>query len=119
MQQIHRAVATGRLAVGEQLPPVRSLAEDLVLNPNTVARAYQELIREGVLESRSSRGIFVTERRQVFSEQERARRLHHAAEQFAHEGLMLGAEAGEMRNVFQETWNALQGEVRQIKRPEK
>jgi len=119
MQQIHRAVATGRLAVGEQLPPVRSLAEDLVLNPNTVARAYQELIRDGVLESRSSRGIFVTERRQIFSERERSRRLHHAAEQFAHEGLMLGADVGEMREILQETCNALQGEIRHVKRPEK
>lgn len=119
MQQIHRAVVTGRLAVGEQLPPVRTLAEDLVLNPNTVARAYQELIRDGVLESRSSRGIFVTERRQVFSEEERARRLAHAAEQFCHEGLLLGAALPEMRELLQGTWSALQGEIRQIRRPEK
>ena len=66
LQQMHQAVAVGRLQVGEQLPAVRVLAEELVINPNTVARAYQELIREGSLESRSGRGVFVAERRQVF-----------------------------------------------------
>jgi GntR family transcriptional regulator len=66
VQQIHRAVAVGKLSIGEQLPAVRTLAEELVINPNTVARSYQELIREGILESRSGRGVFVSERRQVF-----------------------------------------------------
>jgi GntR family transcriptional regulator len=82
VQHIRRAVAQGHLPLGAQLPAVRTLAESLVVNPNTVARAYQELIRDGVLESRSGVGVFVAEKvRQVFSEAERRRRLGHAIEQ--------------------------------------
>jgi GntR family transcriptional regulator len=46
-EQVRRAVATGRLTVAEQLPSVRALAESLVLNPNTVARAYADLAAKG------------------------------------------------------------------------
>ena len=53
--QICRAVATGKLSAGEQVPSVRALAEELVLNPNTVGRAYAELIREGVLEGQQGK----------------------------------------------------------------
>lgn len=111
MQQIQRAVAVGKLQVGEQLPAVRTLAELLVINPNTVARSYQELIHDGVLESRAGRGVFVSERRQVFSDAERGRRLRHSAEQLCHEGILLGAGLPEIRGLLQEKWNELQGEI--------
>lgn len=107
VQQVHRAVAQGQLKVGEQLPAVRTLALILVLNPNTVARSYQELIREGVLESRSGRGVFVTEKRQIFSEEEGLRRMGHAAEQLCHEAVMLGAELAEARQVLEEKWKEM------------
>ena len=56
--QVRLAVATGKLAVGDQLSSVRALAEELVVNPNTVARAYTDLAREGLIESRAGRGVF-------------------------------------------------------------
>ncbi len=118
MQQVHRAVSVGRLSVGEQLPAVRVLAEELVINPNTVARAYQELIREGVLESRSGRGVFVTERRQIFSAEERTRRLQHAAEQFCHEAILLGSELPQIRTILEAKWKQLQRETHVIETPE-
>jgi GntR family transcriptional regulator len=108
VQQIHRAVALRQLQVGEQLPAVRTLAEMLVINPNTVARSYQELIRDGVLESRSGRGVFVTEKRQVFSQQERLRRLRHAAEQLCHEAVMLSFAWPEVRDVLEDKWKEIQ-----------
>ncbi len=114
MQQIHRSVAAGKLQVGEQLPAVRILADELVINPNTVARSYQELIREGVLESRSGRGVFVAERRQVFSEEERTRRLQHAAEQLCHQAIMLGVGLPEVRAILDAQWKELRRETRQI-----
>jgi GntR family transcriptional regulator len=112
VQQIHRAVAMGQLKVGEQLPAVRTLAEMLVINPNTVARSYQELIRDGVLESRSGRGVFVTERRQIFSEEERRRRLQHAAEQLCHEAVMLNSGLPEVREILEAKWKDIQRETR-------
>lgn len=117
MQQIQGAVAAGKLRVGEQLPAVRTMAEALVINPNTVARSYQELIREGVLESRMGRGVFVAERRQVFSDAERARRLRQSAGQLCHEATLLDASLPEVRNLLEETWNELQGEISRHKNP--
>jgi len=108
MHQIQRAVAARSVRVGEQLPAVRTLAEALVINPNTVARAYQELIREGLLESRSGRGVFVAERRQVFSEAEQERRLRHLAEQLCHEAALLGTPWGEVSALLEKTWKQLQ-----------
>jgi GntR family transcriptional regulator len=113
-QQIHRAVAVGRLGVGAQLPAVRVLAEELVINPNTVARAYQELIREGILESRSGRGVFVTERRKIFSNSERDRRLEHVAEQLCHEAILLGSGLPAVRAILESKWKELQRETRTI-----
>src|SRR6478752_3497009 len=75
VDQICRAVATGQLAPGEQMPSVRVLAEQLVINPNTVARAYADLIREGVLEARKGKGVFAARRRPAFTKTERLRRL--------------------------------------------
>jgi GntR family transcriptional regulator len=118
VQQIHRAVALGQLRVGEQLPAVRTLAEILVLNPNTVARSYQELIRDGVLESRSGRGVFVTEKRQIFSQAERLRRLRHAAEQLCHEAVMLGAGLPDIREILEAKWKQIQRETRGIETEE-
>ena len=73
--QVRLAVATGKLAVGDQLPSVRALAEELVINPNTVARAYTDLAREGLIESRAGRGVFVTRKRKMFTREEGRRRL--------------------------------------------
>lgn len=60
MEQIRHAVATGALRPGEQLPGIRPLAEELVINPNTVAKAYRELEHEGVIELRQGAGAFVS-----------------------------------------------------------
>jgi GntR family transcriptional regulator len=61
MEQVKHAVETGALRPGEQLPGIRPLAEELVVNPNTVARAYRELEHEGVVELRQGAGAFVAE----------------------------------------------------------
>jgi len=59
MEQVKHAIETGALRPGEQLPGIRPLAEELVINPNTVAKAYRELEHEGVLELRHGAGAFV------------------------------------------------------------
>jgi GntR family transcriptional regulator len=61
MEQIKHAVETGSLREGDQLPTIRKLAEDLIMNPNTVVRAYRELEHEGVLELRHGSGAFIKE----------------------------------------------------------
>jgi GntR family transcriptional regulator len=60
MEQVRHAIEIGALRPGEQLPGIRPLAEELVINPNTVAKAYRELEHEGVLELRHGAGAFVS-----------------------------------------------------------
>jgi GntR family transcriptional regulator len=59
VNQVKYLVASGRLSVGEELPPIRTLAEQLLINPNTVARAYRELELAGVVEKRRTAGTYV------------------------------------------------------------
>jgi GntR family transcriptional regulator len=59
MQQIRHGVETGALRAGERLPTIRNLAEELVINANTVVRAYRELQHEGVVELRQGSGAYV------------------------------------------------------------
>jgi GntR family transcriptional regulator len=60
MEQVKHAVETGALRPGDQLPGIRPLAEELVINPNTVAKAYRELEHEGVIELRHGAGAFIS-----------------------------------------------------------
>src|SRR3954467_2648851 len=62
MERVKHAIETGALRPGEQLPGIRPLAEELVMNPNTVAKAYRELEHEGVIELRQGAGAFVSDR---------------------------------------------------------
>ena len=59
MEQVKHGIETGALRPGEQLPGIRPLAEQLVINPNTVAKAYRELEHEGIIELRHGAGAFV------------------------------------------------------------
>jgi len=59
MEQVKHAIETGALRAGDQLPGIRPLAEELVINPNTVAKAYRELEHDGVIELRHGAGAFV------------------------------------------------------------
>src|SRR5262249_10426007 len=61
MEQVKHAVETGALRAGEQLPGIRPLAEELVINPNTVAKAYRELEHAGVVELRHGAGAFIAD----------------------------------------------------------
>jgi len=96
VEQVCGALTTGRLAPDEALPSVRALAEWLVVNPNTVARAYGELVREGVVASQPGRGVIVTRRRQVYTKAERSRRIDQAAAVLVNEAIVLGAAVEEI-----------------------
>lgn len=61
INQIKYMVASGRLIKGDKLPAVRKLAQQLLINPNTVARAYRELEAANVLNTRQGSGVFVAE----------------------------------------------------------
>lgn len=60
LDQVRSAVAKGEVELGEKIPSVRELAQELKVNPNTVMRAYQELERDGITEKRRGQGTFIT-----------------------------------------------------------
>ena len=70
MDEVRRALVVGTLRSEDPLPSVRQLAADLRLNPNTVAQAYRELEREGVVYVRRGQGTFVAERRSAAAERQ-------------------------------------------------
>lgn len=80
---VRRLIASGELPVGAALPSVRGLAQQLTINPNTVAKAYSELTSEGWLDARAGLGLFVAIPRQRLSDDERERRLDEAVQRFA------------------------------------
>ena len=61
VDHLKHSIATGAITAGEQLPSVRKMAEDLLINPNTVVRAYRDLESEGIVELRHGSGVFVGE----------------------------------------------------------
>lgn len=73
---VRNGVALGTLHPGDQLPTVRELAVKLAVNPNTVAKAYRDLEREGMVETVSGKGTFVREARIVVETE----RLEHMME---------------------------------------
>jgi GntR family transcriptional regulator len=96
VEQVCTAAAAGRIRDAEALPSVRVLAESLVVNPNTVARAYSELARDGILESRAGRGMFLSQRRRVYSGPERTRRMEQAVRSLVSEAFLLGYRPDEI-----------------------
>ena len=108
MEQIKHAVDTGAIRGGEQLPTIRKIAEELAMNPNTVARAYRELEREGFIEVRHGSGAYVglpsTSSVKVAGIRKAAEVLRPAIER----SLAIGLSESELRRVFEDELARLQ-----------
>jgi len=101
VNRVKQAVATGALKPGDRIPSVRELAKELVINPNTIARAFRDLEAEGVTVSRRGSGTFVAERRVVLTDKERRRRLREALEAALRDAVNLGLTEAEARAIFE------------------
>ncbi len=89
VNQVKYLVAAGRLSPGDEMPPIRVLAEQLLVNPNTVARAYRELEAAGLVEKRRTAGTYVSDQGSPLARKERLRILAERID-------ALLAEAGQM-----------------------
>ena len=107
--QVKHAVAAGALRAGDALPSVRKLASDLRINPNTVARAYLELEREGVISAVPGGGTFVADGLPGLLKAERVRRFRPLARQVAVEGRQLRLSRDEIVQLVDEELKALGG----------
>ena len=82
IDQIKFGIASGNLKIGEQLPTVRSLAVNLKVNLNTVAKAYKELEIQNVLETQQGTGTFISKIEIQISEKEKSKKLQDICNQF-------------------------------------
>ena len=107
--QVKNAVAAGALRPGDALPSVRKLASDLGINPNTVARAYLELERDGLILAVPGGGTFVADGVPGLLKAERVRRLRPLARQVAVEGTQLRFSPDEIVELVEDELKALGG----------
>jgi GntR family transcriptional regulator len=102
VNQVKHLVASGRLTPGEEIPPIRALAEQLVVNPNTVARAYLELERAGIVTKRHGSGTYVSEARAPLPQREKMRILANRADALLAEGRHLDVDLAEIIKLLRE-----------------
>jgi DNA-binding transcriptional regulator YhcF (GntR family) len=108
VNQVKYLVASGRLAPGEEIPPIRALAEQLTINPNTVARAYLELERAGVVTKRHGAGTYVSESGSPLARRERVRILTRRIDALLAEAVNMGIELDEIVDLLRERHAPLQ-----------
>jgi GntR family transcriptional regulator len=108
--QVRHAVATGAIIEGELLPSVRALAEQLLINPNTVAKAYADLSKDGLVETLPGKGLAVAPRRagMGLTRTERLRRLDPVLTQLIHDAIALDLTTDDVRAILDRKWKALE-----------
>ena len=113
-EQIKHAIESGVMRPGDQLPTIRALAQELVMNSNTVVRAYRELEHEGVVELRHGLGAFISD---SVEERHKLMRKARTVVQSAVERLRsLGATEEEIRRLFENELSAMHSESLEEKR---
>lgn len=109
VETIVQAIVSRKVVSGESLPSVRALAEELVINPNTVLRAYSDLSKAGFITGQPGRGYLVAEPRQIYSEAERLRRLDAALDEFLRHTALLGFSKKELLERLREKMKGNEG----------
>jgi GntR family transcriptional regulator len=100
--QVKYLVASGVLRAGEELPPIRTLAGQLVINPNTVARAYRELEHAGIVVKRGTVGTFVSDAPSPFARRERLRVLRLRIDTLLADASHMGVAVDELKDMIDE-----------------
>ncbi len=100
-EQISKAIARGELASGDKLPAVRKLATELVINPNTVARAYSRLEQAGLLTTKTGSGTFVSDPKLRRTDAADINILTERMDTLISRGLNLGIEAQDLIRLFE------------------
>jgi GntR family transcriptional regulator len=108
VQQVRYLVAAGRLVAGEELPPIRVLADQLRINPNTVARAYRELETAGVVTKRRTAGTYVSDAGSPLARRERLRILTERSDALLAEAHQLGFDLETVVALLRQRDQALQ-----------
>jgi GntR family transcriptional regulator len=99
--QIKYLAAAGRIAPDEQLPSVRKLAEQLLVNPNTVQKAYRQLESEGVVVTKRGAGVFLADGVSPLARREQLRILSERIDVLLAEAAQMGVEKEELMELLE------------------
>lgn len=111
VSQLRYLIAAGRLQAGEELPPIRVLAEQLTVNPNTVARAYLELEHAGIVIKRHGSGTYVSENRSPVPQREKTRILNKRADALLTEARHLEVDLADLIRLLRERDTLMKEEI--------
>jgi GntR family transcriptional regulator len=113
VNQVKYQVASGRLAPGLEMPPIRVLAEQLVVNPNTVARAYRELELAGVVTKRRTAGTYVSDAGSPLARRERVRILTERVDALLAEARQMNISTEEIVELLQQRDDAMNEQLKE------
>ena len=99
----------GVLKPGEKLPSVRELSAMLIVNPNTVSKAYQELERQGIIETRQGKGTFVAQFQRAGPDERKKAELREKIKRLAIDAIYAGLSLEEVKSWIEEEFNRLGG----------
>ena len=102
VDQVKRDIALGRINPGEKIPPVRQLAAEIVINPNTIAKAYKQLEQEGVITTRAGSGTFVAEIQNTLNDEARKALVCRQLELAVVDAVHTDVDKNELNNWFGE-----------------
>jgi GntR family transcriptional regulator len=102
VNQVKHLIASRRLSPGDEIPAIRTLANDLLINPNTVARAYLELEREGLVFKRHGSGTFVSEGGSPLARKERLKLLTERIDALLSDAQHLGVSLEDLLKLTRE-----------------
>jgi GntR family transcriptional regulator len=108
VNQIKYLIASGRLKAEEELPPIRVLAERLIVNPNTVARAYRELEAAGLVEKRRTAGTYVSDQGSPLARRERVKILSGRIDALLAEARQMDVHFDELIQLIEQREKAMQ-----------
>jgi GntR family transcriptional regulator len=108
VNQVKYLVASGRLAPGEEMPAIRVLAERLMVNPNTVARAYRELETSGIVEKRRTAGTYVSSAGSTLTRREKIRILTERIDALLAEARQLNVKTDDVIELVRQRDEMLQ-----------
>jgi len=111
ISQIKHLVAAGRLKSGQELPPIRLLAQQLLINPNTVARAYRELEAAGIVTSRRGAGTHVSDEGSPLARKERLKILNDRIDALLAESSQLGVDFQQLAELIEKRRKTMHGET--------
>jgi GntR family transcriptional regulator len=113
VNQVKYLVSSGRLAAGEELPAIRTLAEKLVVNPNTVARAYRELETAGIVEKRRTAGTYVSDQGSPLARRERFKILTERVDALLAEARQMDISCDEIVKLVERRNSAMVSDVKE------